>query len=172
MSRPERQRGHLPQDFGGCVSLFVRFLFVFVSPPPGGEDGTGRAWAWWVGMGMGWGDGKGVEEGKGRWKMGVGEGKGMGFKYVSMIASASSVSDFQLGDCAADFLYDADAFVPESHPGFDVVGVRVTQARVGDSEEDFIWLQRWDVLGYFLDFAVVKAEDGVGPCCHGGGCTG
>jgi hypothetical protein len=96
----------------------------------------------------------------------------MGFEYVSMIASASSVSDLQLSDCAADFLYDADAFVPESHPGFDVVGVRVTQARVGDSEEDFIWLQGGDVLGHFLDFAVAEAEDGVGPWGHGGGYTG
>jgi hypothetical protein len=165
MSRPERQRGHLPQDFGGCVSLFARFLFAFVFPPSPRKDGTGRAWAGWVG-GVGLGDGDGEME------KGVGEGKGMGFEYVSMIASASSVSDFQLCDCAADFLYDADAFVPESHPGFDVVGVRVTQARVGDSEEDFIWLQGWDVLGYFLDFAVVEAEDGVGPSCHGGGYTG
>jgi hypothetical protein len=70
MSRPERQRGHLPQDFGGCVSLFVWFFFFLVG---GLKDGTGRAW--WV---EGWRVlvmGMGIGMGLGRWKRGLERGR-------------------------------------------------------------------------------------------------
>jgi hypothetical protein len=40
---------------------------------------------------------------------------------------------------------------------------------VRDSQEDFIWFQRRNVLGHFLDFAVVEAEDGIGSRRVGGG---
>jgi hypothetical protein len=46
----------------------------------------------------------------------------------------------------------------------------MTQTAVRDAQEDLIWLQGRDVLGHFLDFAVVEAEDGVGSWGGGHGC--
>lgn len=44
-------------------------------------------------------------------------------EYVSVISPTSPIPNLQLRNRTAYFLYDADAFVPERHPGWDVVSV-------------------------------------------------